>query len=149
MICPTRGIPSPPVENLLVPPPSRPYKNLPSRLSPTKYLFPLPPNLNAPPPLQKKKNITFSYSHWLLYYFCFNFRLFRHTGHANFDFKWCSVFTESFEKCSNCQNHSSSSIYPVKNPPSQQNFWSSPPSAGEFTPPSPYPLLLFRKPWYM
>ena len=25
---------------------------------------------------------------------CFNFILFWHTGHANFDFNWCSVFTE-------------------------------------------------------
>ena len=29
-------------------------------------------------------------------HFCFSFILFGHTCHANFDFKWCSVFTESY-----------------------------------------------------
>ena len=27
---------------------------------------------------------------------CFNFILFGHTGHVNFDFNWCSVFTDSY-----------------------------------------------------
>ena len=106
------------------------------------------PNIYSPSlqisilPQKTNKNITFSYSHWLLYYFCFNFRLFRHTGHANFDFKWCSVFIESFEKCSNCQNHSTSSLYLVKNPPSQQNFWSSPPPPVQGNLPTPLILPL-------
>ena len=72
--------------------------------------------------------------------FLFNFILFWHTGHANFDFNWCSVFTEccfSFEKGLNHQNHSSSgSHHPVKNSPTLR---------GECTP-HPHPLPLFGKP---
>ena len=30
----------------------------------------------------------------VLYHFCFSFILFWHTGHINFDFNWCLVFTE-------------------------------------------------------
>ena len=39
------------------------------------------------------KNVIFSCSH-CLYHFCFNFMLFWLTGHANFDFNWCPVFTK-------------------------------------------------------
>ena len=49
-----------------------------------------------------------------MYYFCFNFILFGHTGHANFCFNWCSVLTEnyfSFEKGLIGQNHSSSGFH--------------------------------------
>ena len=64
----------------------------------------------------------------LPYHFCFNFILFGHTDHVNFDFNWYSVFTAvfSFEKGSNRQNHFSSgsgSYHLVKSPPLQQNFW--------------------------
>ena len=43
-----------------------------------------------------------------------NFILFVHNGHANFDFKQCSIFTDvvfSFEKGSDSQNRSSSDFH--------------------------------------
>ena len=59
--------PPPPAENLLIPPT---YKNSAPVDSPPQSL--------------------------LLFHFCFNFILFGHLGHVNFDFNWCSVFTESW-----------------------------------------------------
>ena len=56
----------------------------------------------------------------LLYHFCFHFILFVGTVHANFDFNWCSVLTESFEKGSNGQN------YPMEKFSSPSKIYDSP-----------------------
>ena len=56
----------------------------------------------------------------LLYHFCFNFIPFVGTGHANFDFNWCSVLAESFEKGSNGQN------YPMEKFSSPSKIYDSP-----------------------
>ena len=76
--------------------------------------------------------------------------LFGHKGHANFDFNWCSVFTQkgafSFEKCLNCQNPSSSgSNHPLtKSLQSHHKFFS--PHWGGIYPPPPIPYLYFENP---
>ena len=60
----------------------------------------------------------------MLLYHCFNFILFWHKGHTNFDFNgqyWQNAVF-SFEKCLNCQNHSSGSHHLVKNPPHSPLF---------------------------
>ena len=69
-------------------------------IPPTPNFYSLPTKSQSPsrpPPLNKIynpiKNVIFSYSH-CLYHFCFNFMLFWLTGHANFDFNWCPVFTK-------------------------------------------------------
>ena len=72
---------------------------------------------------------------------------FVHTGHANFDFNWCSIFTKkifNFKNSSNGQNHSSSGSHHLikKILPSKISdsalFWDPPP-------PSPHSLT-FGKP---
>ena len=68
---------------------------------------------------------------------------FAHTGHANFDFNWCSIFIEysfSFEKAWNDQNHSLSDFHHLIKESSQQNFPF--PQLGENL---PQPLTLYEK----
>ena len=98
------------------------------------------------PPKKKAKNLLIPPSPGTIppptITFFFNFILFGHIGHANFDFNQCFVFTKavfSFEKGSNGQNHSfSASYHPVKNPHSK-NFQF--PQLGE----SLHPLTIFGK----
>ena len=69
--------------------------------------------IGAEPPTTSQK-FAHSASTWD---FCFNFILSGHLCHVNFDFNWCSVFTEtcfSFGKGSNCQNHFSSGSLQLK-----------------------------------
>ena len=76
----------------------------PAYSPPTKFLSPPPSPIKSqfPCPFPTK----YQFSSWnsktsflvvvmLLYCFCFNSILFGHTGHAKFDFNWCSVFPES------------------------------------------------------
>ena len=77
---------------------------------PGKIPPPLPSSL-PPPKVNNFQVITqskhFQLQSLLLYHFCFNFVLFGHTGHANFDFnvQYSQKAVFSFEKGSNCQNH--------------------------------------------
>ena len=66
----------------------------------------------------------------LLHLFYFNFILFVHTGHANFDFHQGSLFTKccfSFEKGSNGQIHSCSDSHLLikKSPLTLNVIWKS------------------------
>ena len=90
---------SPPANNLLISPT---WKNSsPKRLPPphthTKFLSPLPTKGYFPPLNNKfsSYNPIKTMQPLLMYRFCLNFIIFRHTGHANIDFNSCSVFTES------------------------------------------------------
>ena len=94
----------------------------PGRIFPTKFLF-FHHQKSIPPSLLIKSYNPGKTSFLAVVIasvaFCFNFILFWHTGHANFYFNSCSVFTEccSIEKGSNCQNqnHTSSGFHhPVK-----------------------------------
>ena len=78
-----------------------------------------------------------------MYHFCFNFILFGHTSHTNFDFNLCSVFTESRFRLWKRFEHLKSLL--LKLPPPGKKI----PSAKFPIPPPPHPLPLFGKPWYI
>ena len=87
----------------LIPPPPQPGKVPPSRLSPPlPNFYSLPTKSQSPPPTKKNNPIKTSYLAVVtaLVPFCFNFIFFWLTGHANFDFNWCSILTECcFQLC--------------------------------------------------
>ena len=78
------------------------------------FILPLPLNNNFHVITQQK--LHFLLQPLLLYHFHFNFILFVHTGHSNFDLNRRSLFIAfSSEKGSNGQNHNSSdSQHPMK-----------------------------------
>ena len=76
----------------------------------------------------------------LIYHFYFTFILFVHTGHANFNFSQCSIFTEhcflALKKVQIVKSHSSSySHHPIKN--SSSKIFDPPPLQGIPPPPTP------------
>ena len=97
------GIPPPTKNSLINPPPPEPGKVPPSRLSPPlPNFYSLPTKSQSPPPTKKNNPIKTSYLAVVtaLVPFCFNFIFFWLTGHANFDFNWCSILTECcFQLC--------------------------------------------------
>ena len=84
--------PPPPAEHFLIP--LFQQISLPNQI----FISPLPKvhpsKLNNTSHVILNKNFTFSYIHCCIYYFCFNFIIFVHSDHSNFDFNGYEIFTE-------------------------------------------------------
>ena len=124
----------------------------PGKISPTKFVFSHHQKSILPSLLIKSYNSgKTSYLAVVIapVPFYFNFILFWHTGHANFDFNWSSVFTECcFELWKKFKSSKSLLRFSSTTTPSSSGKISDscpPPPGGIYS--HHHLLLLFGKPW--